>query len=159
MHIHQQNHWNRVLFHWYQSYHWYQWRPFLSPLRPVESICEYWTTRMFQLIRNYLEWIIKQLINSAFVRYMTIIHRSGGRQWWILAWSCQSIKIGIDLSIDKSIKVGKSDLNDIDCIDHRQKSMTHSFCLPIYLDFTDFIDLYRKTHLLVAQEGPVRPLF
>ena len=25
MHIHQYNHWNRVLFHWYQSYHWYQW--------------------------------------------------------------------------------------------------------------------------------------
>ena len=44
MHIHQQNHWNRVLFHWYQSYHWYQWRPFLSPLTPMESICEYWTT-------------------------------------------------------------------------------------------------------------------
>ena len=31
--------------------------------------------------------------------------------------SCQSIKIGIDLSIDKSIKIGKSDLIDIDCID------------------------------------------
>ena len=31
--------------------------------------------------------------------------------------SSQSIKIGIDLSIDKSIKVGKSDLIDIDCID------------------------------------------
>ena len=25
MHIHQQNHWNRVLFYWYQSYHWHQW--------------------------------------------------------------------------------------------------------------------------------------
>ena len=25
MHMHQQNHWNRVLFYWYQSYHWYQW--------------------------------------------------------------------------------------------------------------------------------------
>ena len=24
--------------------HWCQWRPFLSPLTPVESICEYWTT-------------------------------------------------------------------------------------------------------------------
>ena len=30
--------------------------------------------------------------------------------------SSQSIKIGIDLSIDKSIKIGKSDLIDIDCI-------------------------------------------
>ena len=25
MHMHQQNHWNRVLFYWYESYHWYQW--------------------------------------------------------------------------------------------------------------------------------------
>ena len=31
--------------------------------------------------------------------------------------SSQSIKIGIDLLIDKSIKIGKSDLIDIDCID------------------------------------------
>ena len=31
--------------------------------------------------------------------------------------SSQSIKIGIDLSIDKSIKIGKSDLIDIDRID------------------------------------------
>ena len=31
--------------------------------------------------------------------------------------SSQSIKIGIDISIDKSIKIGKSDLIDIDCID------------------------------------------
>ena len=33
-----------MLFYWYQSYHWYQWRPFLSPLTPMESICEYWAT-------------------------------------------------------------------------------------------------------------------
>ena len=25
MHIHQYNHWNDILFYWYQSYHWYQW--------------------------------------------------------------------------------------------------------------------------------------
>ena len=31
--------------------------------------------------------------------------------------SSQSIKISIDLSIDKSIKIGTSDLIDIDCID------------------------------------------
>ena len=31
--------------------------------------------------------------------------------------SIQSIKIGIDLSIDKSVKISKSDLIDIDCID------------------------------------------
>ena len=33
-----------MLFYWYQSYHWYQWRPFFSPVTPMESICEYWTT-------------------------------------------------------------------------------------------------------------------
>ena len=31
--------------------------------------------------------------------------------------SSQSITIGTDLSIDKSIKIGKSDLIDVDCID------------------------------------------
>ena len=35
--------------------------------------------------------------------------------------SSQSIKIGIDLLIDKSIKIGKSDLIDIDCIDQSVK--------------------------------------
>ena len=32
----------------------------------------------------------------------------------LMAGSSQSIKIGIDLSIDKSIEIGKSDLIDID---------------------------------------------
>ena len=32
-------------------------------------------------------------------------------------WSSESIKTDINLSIDKSIKIGKSDLIDIDCID------------------------------------------
>ena len=44
MHINQQNHWNEIIFYWYQSYHWYQWTHFLSPLTSMESICEYWTT-------------------------------------------------------------------------------------------------------------------
>ena len=35
----------------------------------------------------------------------------------ILTRSSQSIKISIDLSIDKWIKIGKSDLINIDCID------------------------------------------
>ena len=34
MHIHQQNHWNDLLFYWYQSYHWYQWTMGLTnPIR------------------------------------------------------------------------------------------------------------------------------
>ena len=44
MHINQQNHWNDLIFYWYQSYHWYQWTRFLSLLMPMESICEHWTT-------------------------------------------------------------------------------------------------------------------
>ena len=50
----------------------------------------------------------------------------------------QSIKIGIDLSLDKSIKIGKSDLIDIYCIDQ-----------SVEIDDTlvTFIDLYRKIHL------------
>ena len=35
----------------------------------------------------------------------------------MIARSSQSIIIGIDLSIDKSIKIGKTDLIDIDFID------------------------------------------
>ena len=37
--------------------------------------------------------------------------------YWEYARSSKLIKIGINLSIDKSIKIGKSDLIDIDCID------------------------------------------
>ena len=36
---------------------------------------------------------------------------------WCHLGSSQSIKIGTDLSIDESIKIGKSDLIDIDCMD------------------------------------------
>ena len=79
----EQNHWNDIIFYWYQSYHWYQrtirialyparwqvkiiqvplmrciltnyqyyhwyqWTAFLSPITPMESICEYWTTLQF----------------------------------------------------------------------------------------------------------------
>ena len=47
-------------------------------------------------------------------------------------------KIGTNLSIDKSIKIGKSDLIDIDCIDQ-----------SVEIDDTlvSFIDLSRKIHL------------
>ena len=52
--------------------------------------------------------------------------------------SCQSIKIGIDLSIDKSIKIGQTNLIDIDCINQ-----------SVEIDDTlvSFIDLSRKIHL------------
>ena len=38
MHIHQQNHWNDVLFYWYQSCHWYQWTIGLLPDRAQSTI-------------------------------------------------------------------------------------------------------------------------
>ena len=63
------------------------------------------------------------------------------------AWSCQSIKIGINLSIDKSIKIGKSDLIDIDCIDQSVEDDKTRFVHRFILIFTDFIDLYRKTDI------------
>ena len=52
----------------------------------------------------------------------------------------------IDLSIDKSMKIGKSDLIDIDCID---QSVEVDDTLVLFIDylnaiFTDLIDLYRK---------------
>ena len=46
--------------------------------------------------------------------------------------SSQSIKIGIDLSICKSIKIGKSDLIDIDCIDQSVEIDDTLFRLSIY---------------------------
>ena len=56
--------------------------------------------------------------------------------------SSQSIKIGIDLSIDESIKIGKTDLIDIDCID--QSVEIDDTLVSFILIFTDFIDLYRS---------------
>ena len=53
-------------------------------------------------------------------RYIVLGHQYGRRDvMWkhpINARSSQSIIIGIDLSIDESIKIGKPDLIDIDCI-------------------------------------------
>ena len=56
------------------------------------------------------------------------------------ARSSQSITIGIDLLINKSIKIGKSDLIDIDCIDQLVKvdDTVDSVCSSIYLDFYRF---------------------
>ena len=42
MHMHQQNHWNDILFYWYQAYHWYQWTIILTN-RICLCICVYWT--------------------------------------------------------------------------------------------------------------------
>ena len=62
--------------------------------------------------------------------------------------SSQSIKIGIDLSIDKSIKIGKSDLIDIDYIDQ-----------SVEIDDTldSFVDLYRfnRFHRFVSEDASV----
>ena len=56
--------------------------------------------------------------------------------------SSQSIKIGIDLLIDKSIKIGKSDLIEIDCIDQSVEIDDSSF------SFTDFM---QKVNLLTIE--------
>ena len=73
----------------------------------------------------------------------------GGGGWYQSAAKLpgsQSIKIGIDLSIEKSIKIGKSDLIDIDSIDQSIEidDTLVSFIDSSTIDFTDFIDLYRK---------------
>ena len=66
-----------------------------------------------------------------------------------LSGSSQSIKIGIDLSIDKSIKIGKSDLIDIDCI-----------VQSVEIDDTlvSFIDLFRfyRFHRFISEDTPVQ---
>ena len=64
--------------------------------------------------------------------------------------SSQSIKIGIDLLIDKSIKIGKSDLIDIDCIDQSVEIDDTPF------SFTDFIQTVNllTIELQLRVEGP-----
>ena len=65
----------------------------------------------------------------------------------VLSRSNQSIKTGIELSIDKSIKIGECDLIDT----YRSKSMTNSFRSSIYLDFYRF-HRYISEHTSLYQE-------
>ena len=51
----------------------------------------------------------------------------------VISRRSQSIKIGTDLSMDKSIKIGKFDLIDIDCID---QSVEIDDTLICFLDFS-----------------------
>ena len=62
--------------------------------------------------------------------------------------SSQSIKIGVDLSLDKSIKIGKSHLIDIDCIDQS---------VEIYDTLVSFIDLSRfyRFHRFISEDTSV----
>ena len=61
------------------------------------------------------------------------------------ARSSQSIKIGIDLSINTSIKISKTDLIDIDCIDQSVEfDDTLVSFISLSLMLTDFIDSYWK---------------
>ena len=55
-----------------------------------------------------------------------------------LPGSSQSIKIGIDLSIDKSIEIGKSDFIDIDCID---QSVEIDDTLVSFIDLSWFLPI------------------
>ena len=57
---------------------------------------------------------------------------------WIAPGVSQSIKIGIDLSIDISIKIGKSDLIDIDCID---QSVEIDDTLVSFIDLSRFLPI------------------
>ena len=87
-----------------------------------------------------------------------IIGHEWCNEWW-MAWhmytsrSSQWIKIGIDLSIDESIKIGKTDLIDIDCID--QSVEIDDRLVSFILIFTDFFDLYRSLmisfHLVIQK--------
>ena len=52
--------------------------------------------------------------------------------------SSQSIKIGIDLSIDKSIKIGKADLIDFECID---QSVEIDDTLVLFIDLSWFLPI------------------
>ena len=67
----------------------------------------------------------------------------GGRGWCQSATKLPgspSIKIGIDLSIEKSIKIGKSDLIDIDCMD---QSIEIDDTLVSFIDSSRFYRFHR----------------
>ena len=55
-------------------------------------------------------------------------------------WSSQSVKVGIDLSIDKSIKIGKSDLITIVCI---EQSVEIDDTLVSFIDVSRFYRFHR----------------
>ena len=59
--------------------------------------------------------------------------------------SSQSVKIGIGLSIDKSIKIGKSDLIGIDCIDQSVE-----ICDTL-VSFVDFLDLLPISSIYIGR--------
>ena len=63
-----------------------------------------------------------------------------GLKQLLITRSSQSIKIGTDLSIDKSIKISKSDLIDIDCID---QSVEIDETLVSFIDSSRFYRLHR----------------
>ena len=63
-----------------------------------------------------------------------------GHTYCKITRSSQSIKIGIDLSIDNSIKIGKSDLIDIDCID---QSVEIDDTLVSFIDLSRFYRFHR----------------
>ena len=65
----------------------------------------------------------------------------------LCARSSQSIKIGIDVSIDKSKKTGKSDLIDIDCID---QSVEIDGTLVLLIDLSWFLPICPISHLFIC---------
>ena len=78
--------------------------------------------------------------SNAFTRQKSCCYvRTFSRQ---CTWSSQSIKIGIDLLIDKSIKIGKSDLIDIDCID---QSVEIDDTLVSFIDLSWFFYRFHRS--------------
>ena len=62
MHIHQQNHWNDILFYWYQSYHWYQWTIGIDESYPFVCIGHDWTdsANTFGMLRRMTRMHLSQ---------------------------------------------------------------------------------------------------
>ena len=73
-----------------------------------------------------------------------IFNRGGGGRGWCQSATrlpgSPSIKIGIDLSIEKSIKIGKSDLIVIDCMD---QSIEIDDTLVSFIDSSRFYRFHR----------------
>ena len=90
-------------------------------------------TRLWeQSTANSNSFKIAQKIDFSIFRFCEI--------YWEYARSSKSIKIGTNLSIDKSIKVGKSDLIDINCID---QSVEIDDTLVSFIDLFEFYRFHR----------------
>ena len=95
------------------------------------------------------------LILARFVgsQVFTIIRSTALSKWRrCTSQNSQSIKLGIDLSVDKLIKIGKSDLIDIDCIDQSVEVNDTRFVYQFIWEDTSVLLFIQKWKLISGKQ-------